>query len=645
MVRTYVRKSTRQSWSLSSLKQAVDAVLRNEVGLKKASVQFSVPKTTLRRAVKKKQKDETAEITKSMGKFVCIFSVAQELELVDYLKDMEARLFGLTMKDCRYLAFQLAEKNNIQHPFNKDTQMAGEGWMKSFMSRHPNLTLRKPEATSGARAMGFNQPSVKKFFDLLKGIIDQFKLTPDRIYNSDETGISVNPKGHSKIIATKGKRQVGALKSAERGDNVSVELCFSAAGVYMPPMLIFPRKRIQKEFELGLPPGSWAEVNETGWMNSELFLKWLKMFVQFTKASKDNVVLLIFDGHSTHTKSMPLIDYARDNGVIMLCLPPHCSHRLQPLDIAFMKPLSGYYEEETRKWLRTNPGKVITLWQVASLFGSAFINAANMRTAIKGFEKTGIWPVHPGIFQDEDFLPSATTDIAIDKQTPEAPSITELVTTSTSVIIALTDPKHSTSSSETVTDPQPSCSAWNTEIIINAPEHPTTPTSQVAPLISTKFSSVSPKDIISVPQVEQKEKRKTNRKKGKAAILTSSPYKLELQTKIDEAKKKKDAKEERAKKRLKFSRPIANNKLVRPTQKKTAVAKMKIGLNMKKNTQEMTSQANDNDDTECLYCSELYSNSDEGWIVCQNCLKWAHNSCAGVDSDDEDAILICEHCR
>lgn len=305
MVRTYVRKSTRQSWSLSSLKQAVDAVLRNKVGLKKASVQFSVPKTTLRRAVKKIQKDETAEITKSMGKFVCIFSVAQELELVDYLKDMEARLFGLTMKDCRYLAFQLAEKNNIQHPFNKDTQMAGEGWMKSFMSRHPNLTLRKPEATSGARAMGFNHPSVKKFFDLLKGIIDQFKLTPDRIYNSDETGISVNPKGHSRIIATKGKRQVGALKSGERGDNVSVELCFSAAGVYMPPMLIFPRKRIQKEFELGLPPGSWAEVNETGWMNSELFLKWLKKFVQFSKANKDNVVLLIFDGHSTHTKVCP----------------------------------------------------------------------------------------------------------------------------------------------------------------------------------------------------------------------------------------------------------------------------------------------------------------------------------------------------
>lgn len=380
------------------------------MGLKKASAQFNVPKTTIRSYVQKKLKDDNVELKKSLGYYVPVFSSAQETEFVEYLQEMEARLFGLTMINCRHLAFQLAEKNNLVHPFNKDIQMAREDWMKSFLSRHPELTLRKPEATSGVRAMGFNRPNVNRFFDILKDIVDKHKLTQDRIYNSDETGISVNPKGHSKIIATRGKRQVGALTSADRGENVTVELCFSAAGAYMPPMLIFPRVRMQKEFEVGLPPGSWAEVYQTGWMTSDLFFKWFQNFVAFSKATKDNPVLLTLDGHSTHTKNMTLIDYARDNGVIILCLPPHTSHRLQPLDIALMKPLSGYYEEETRKWLRTNPGKVITLWQIASLFGSAYINAANMRTALRGFEKTGIWPVNPGVFKDEDFLPSATTD-------------------------------------------------------------------------------------------------------------------------------------------------------------------------------------------------------------------------------------------
>ncbi|KAG8322202.1 hypothetical protein J6590_028273 [Homalodisca vitripennis] len=38
----------------------------------------------------------------------------------------------------------------------------------------------------------------------------------------------------------------------------------SASGAYMPPMLIFPRKRMQQEFEMGLPPGGWAEVHSSG---------------------------------------------------------------------------------------------------------------------------------------------------------------------------------------------------------------------------------------------------------------------------------------------------------------------------------------------------------------------------------------------
>lgn len=99
------------------------------------------------------------------------------------------------------------------------------------------------------------------------------------------------------------------------------------------------------------------------------------------------------------------------NGVILLCFPPHCSHKIQPCDVSFMKPLSTYYEDEVRKWLRCNPGKVVTLGNISLLFGAAFIQAANMKTAIKGFEATGIWPPNNNVFSDDDFLPSVVTDI------------------------------------------------------------------------------------------------------------------------------------------------------------------------------------------------------------------------------------------
>ena len=39
-----------------------------------------------------------------------------------------------------------------------------------------------------------------------------------------------------------------------------------------------------------------------------------------------------------------VLEFTRENGIIMLSLLPHTMHRLQPLDIGFFKPLQNYYE-------------------------------------------------------------------------------------------------------------------------------------------------------------------------------------------------------------------------------------------------------------------------------------------------------------
>ncbi|KAK9679406.1 DDE superfamily endonuclease [Popillia japonica] len=135
----------------------------------------------------------------------------------------------------------------------------------------------------------------------------------------------------------------------------------SASGAYMPPTLIYPLKKKQKEFELELPSGGWAEVHSTGRMTAESFLIWFRKFVEFSKATKYFPVLLILDDHSTHTKNLEVIDYATESGVSLLCLPPICSYTLQPLDVSFMKLLSLHYSDELRKWLRGNPEKVVIL--------------------------------------------------------------------------------------------------------------------------------------------------------------------------------------------------------------------------------------------------------------------------------------------
>ena len=159
MVRVYKKKTNRQSWSTEAMNNAVDAVISGRCGCLKASNQFDVPQTTLERYVKKKKENPEYQIDKTAGKFQ---TQEQELELVNYLKTMEARLFGLTMKDLRTLAYQLAERNGIAHRFKNE--IAGQGWVNGFLKRNPTLSIRKPESTSGARAMGFNKVAVDSFF-------------------------------------------------------------------------------------------------------------------------------------------------------------------------------------------------------------------------------------------------------------------------------------------------------------------------------------------------------------------------------------------------------------------------------------------------------------------------------------------------
>uniref|UniRef100_A0A6P7HE57 PHD finger protein ALFIN-LIKE 3-like n=1 Tax=Diabrotica virgifera virgifera TaxID=50390 RepID=A0A6P7HE57_DIAVI len=78
------------------------------------------------------------------------------------------------------------------------------------------------------------------------------------------------------------------------------------------------------------------------------------------------------------------------------------------------------------------------------------------------------------------------------------------------------------------------------------------------------------------------------------------------------------------------------------------MSQKKNGKTKQLNKQERKTKESDSDecsDCECLYCGDFYSKSLEGWVACSLCRKWAHNSCAGVDSEDDEAILVCEHCQ
>ena len=65
---------------------------------------------------------------------------------------------GLGYKAVRILAYEYATRlgRNVSDSWNRGN-ISGRDWMSGFMSRHKNFRLRSPEATSIARAHGFNK--------------------------------------------------------------------------------------------------------------------------------------------------------------------------------------------------------------------------------------------------------------------------------------------------------------------------------------------------------------------------------------------------------------------------------------------------------------------------------------------------------
>ncbi|XP_065569806.1 uncharacterized protein LOC136033107 [Artemia franciscana] len=245
--------------------------------------------------------------------------------------------YGLTSRDTRTLAYNCAVANNKTVPDSWiNSKEAGIDWLAGFRARNPELSLRMPEATSLGRATSFNKHNVQEFFSNLQSVLKKTPFTASDIFNCDETSVTtvhVPPK----VFAEKGRKIVGKVTSAERGVLVTMIGTISASGQYLPPYLIFPRKKFQPHMLTGAPANSAGGASPSGWVNQELFLEYLKHFKTNSHASPESPKLLIMENHESHICS-GVVQFAKESGITLLKIPPYCSHRLQPLDICVYFP-------------------------------------------------------------------------------------------------------------------------------------------------------------------------------------------------------------------------------------------------------------------------------------------------------------------
>lgn len=420
---------------------------------------------------------------------------------------------GLTRKGCCEFAYQYADRNNKKIPHSwVVNEMAGFAWFSGFIQRKQTLALRIPEATSIARAVSFNKFNVELFFSNLKSVFQQHHIPPHMIFNIDETGLSTVQKCR-KVVSERGLKQVGQITSAERGTLVTLCCCVNATGQSLPPVYVFPRVNFKQYMLNGAPANSLGLAAQSGWMNSELFIEAFAHFVKYMKASKENPGLVIMDNHKSHL-SLEVASIARENGISIVTFPPHCSHRMQPLDVSVYGPLKAYYYTECNHWMMQHPGTPLTIYQLAELSGKAYLRASTPMNIVSGFKKTGIFPYDENVFPDSHFLPAEVSnqgkEFAMDEDVGQDEHVDTAVPPSASSQIDSTFTNASTS----LTPVRPSRSA-NDDIpsLSNNTSH-TNPT----------FVGLTPEQLRPYPKTKPR-KSQPNRKRMRSAIITDSPVK------------------------------------------------------------------------------------------------------------------------
>ena len=155
----------------------------------------------------------------------------------------------------------------------------------------------------------------------------------------DETGMPLDHKP-PKVIAHKKMRKVHSHIFGNKSQ-ITVVACGNAAGNMIPPMIISAGQRFNTDWTEGEVPGTMYAMSNKGWTDQELFGHWMKkLFIPSIPVARP--VLLLLDGHSSHYEPST-IRMAAAEGIIVMALPPHLTHHLQPLDLSLFGPLKTYW--------------------------------------------------------------------------------------------------------------------------------------------------------------------------------------------------------------------------------------------------------------------------------------------------------------
>ncbi len=357
-------KKTLNDWTPLAMELAVAVAkedrrrhtLGKRIGVRKISEKLKVPRATLNNRVIGKVKG----YKHMSGGENQMFTVEEEQELVTTIKNHSNAGFPFTSAEVRELAYEFAvESGKDVTVEDRREDKLSRHWFDRFLSRNKELNIKVPQQLSVYRASCCNRVTVKRWMDFVKTIFDKYDIVSAmQVWNLDETGL-VDVAKMRKVVGVAGQK-ANQIVPKEKGETTTVVVMGNAAGLKVPPLVIHKGKRIQPDWLLNKHDAHVA-ATETGWINKDLVVFFGTIFLSFLKANcLDGVTHVIFmDGHSAHTYNYRFLKLMKENGIVIINLPPHSSHFLQPLDGAPFAVMKNSWKVQLYHWIRKKAGRAL----------------------------------------------------------------------------------------------------------------------------------------------------------------------------------------------------------------------------------------------------------------------------------------------
>lgn len=389
-------RKKKKKWTDEAMERALIEVKSGRCTVRQAAKEFGVPKSSLGDRV-------SGRVTPGSrsGPAQLIPSADEEL-LVEFSLYMSKHGFPLTKQQLVSFASSIYKRQHRRVAFSK----LGQTWWLNFRKRQEkNITIQPADNVVRGRTVCVRKEAVDQFFHLLSTVLDGHGLRdkPRQIFNCNELGFQL------------GRKRVSLPKSASLGykpapgsrDHISVLACFSAAGEDIPPFIIYSNAYPGGVcYKTQGPPNALYGWSDSGWINSDLFKKWfLKHFL--VHAPKERPLLLIFDGHKSPV-NLEVVESARKEGVILLCLPPQCSHILQPLDVGLFVVLKQRFASLVGEGCASDTHFAVSKKEFSGVFKSTYQIAQEeegVRIVKDGFRKCGIYPVNHFTINETHLMP------------------------------------------------------------------------------------------------------------------------------------------------------------------------------------------------------------------------------------------------